>query len=411
MDECGSDGTCGAGEESSSSYLVHSETTSDPLDCQSRAQYRIHAPVRRLREQTINALWHCDDPRLTKRAQKLGLCCIAPTVYVGVGCTPTCSPGRCRDRLCPTCAMFRAGSLRSRIKRLVTKARSVRFVTLTMAPVATGLGECVDALMAAMRLMRALEVWKRHVEGGIFVVEVTRGATGKHWHVHAHLLIEGEYFPHDLLHDAWSRAVGSASRVEIKALHDREACISYMAKYMAKSTAMDSWTHDEIREYALGMHRRRIVGTFGTWHRCKVDVLDAEPVKPPKASLDISFVAVEAVMEADVEFREKAAPLLSRLSATWRLLLAPYRQGLQWLDADLDSHGFASLTACLMEVREFLTAIPPDPNLLRREAARIARLRREVERTHRPLFERTDHGSSEPTGGNGGEAQGRSGSA
>lgn len=359
-----------------SAYLVHSETTSGPLGHQSRAQFRIHAPVRALREQTINALWFSEDPRLTHRAKKIGMCCIAPTVYVGTGCKPTCSPGRCRDRLCPTCAIFRAGSLRSRLNKLLHRANAIRFVTLTMAPVSSDLAACVDALHAAMRALRASPEWKAHVTGGVFVVEVTRGFDGGHWHVHAHLLIDGVYFPHSDLHQAWCRATGAQSRVEIKAVHDRNAAAGYVTKYLAKGTGVEAWTADQICEFALGMHRRRTVGTFGKWHRCKVDALDVEPDRPAKAEYDIDFVVVEEVLLADKGLARAVAPLLSRLSRTWRLLMEPFRSGIEWLDAPLDEGGLRDLTIVLLELRGYLLEGPIDPAQTRRAAIAAANARR-----------------------------------
>lgn len=378
--------------ESESTYLVDSETKRHPLKLQSRAQYRIHQPVRALRDLTINALWYSEKPALIRRADKIGMCSVAPTVFVGRGCIPTCSPGRCRDRLCPTCAMFRAGTLRTRLRQLLVKSRSVRFLTLTMAPVSKDLGKCVDALHDAFRRMRKTLDWKDHVRGGAFVIEVTRGLRGSHWHVHAHVLVDGVYFPHDILHRLWSSAVGEASRVEIKALHDREGAVSYLAKYMAKSTALGSWTHEEICEYAEQMHCRRTVGTFGTWHRMKMDHLDANAEKPKRADCELSYVVVEAVLDADERIRESAAPLLSRLSATWRLLMTPYRHGLQWLDAPIEAKDFHALTEVLLEIREILLCKPMSADEIRREAERIRRKRREMERADRPLFEGSSHG-------------------
>lgn len=370
-----------------SAYLVDSETSIHPLQTQSRAQHRIHAPAKHLRELTINALWYSDDARLQRRAEKIGMCSVAPTVYVGVGCNPTCSPGRCRDRLCPTCAFFRAGQLRTRLKKLVRAANAVRFITATMAPVSSGLGACVDALFAAFRLMRFMEEWKSHVVGGAYVVEVTRGQHGTHWHVHLHILVEGTFFPHDLLHALWSEAVGSRSRIEIKALHDRDGAVSYIAKYMAKSTALEGWTHDEIREFAVAMHGRRIVGTFGTWHKANVCKLDENAEKPKRAEADISFIAVEQVLADDEKLRRSVAPLLSRLSATWRLLMQPYRTDLEWVDAPLEGKELDRLTALLLEVRDALVFVPPDPEAIRREATRIAAKRRAAEKAYRPLTE------------------------
>lgn len=389
------------GDDAASSpltYLVDSETNAHPLQSQSRAQYRIHSPYKRLRDQTINALHESGRPDLMKRAQKMGMCCVAPTVYVGRGAVPSCSPGRCRDRCCPTCAMFRAGSLRSRLRRMLEKSNSVRFLTLTMKPASVGLGKCIDALHRAFRLLRKSLAWRDHVRGGCFVVEITRGSEGKHWHVHLHALIDGKYFPHEILHDAWSVAVGERSRAEIKAVYGRDGLAGYLTGYLAAGSGDASWTFAEIQEFAMEMKGRRTMGTFGTWHRVKTDNLDAEAPEPIRPDVSLSFTAVEAVLDCEPELREAAAPLLSRLSATWRLLMKPYVSDLRWLDAPMDAKSFASLTSVLLEIQEVLTHKPMTAKEIRLEADRLRRRRRALERCEAPLFGRMSHGKSGSVG-------------
>lgn len=361
-----------------SSSLVHSETSPSPLLTQSRAQYRIHAPVARIRETIINALHYSTDPRLEKRAGKLGMCCIAPRVFVGAGCLPSCSPGRCRDRLCPTCSAFRAGSLRGRLKKLLRSANAVRFITLTMAPVAKGLQACVDAVLENFRRLRADPEWKEHVNGGAWVLEAKRTRAGTHWHVHIHILADGHFWDQGCLQDAWSRAVGKESIADIRALHDRDGAAGYLAKYLAKGCDADTWTHDEICEFAIDMHGRRTLGTFGTWHKAKLADLDAEPAKPAKPELDLSFLVVDEVLTADEDLRHSVVPLLSRLSTTWNRLLAPHRNAIEWTDAPLEAKEFASLTNVLIEIRDILLAQPLTPEQIRQEAKRLREQKRKL---------------------------------
>lgn len=329
--------------------LDPSETNPHPLHVQSGAQHRIHAPVAKLRNRTIEVFWTSDRLALQKRAQKLGACCVSPTVYVGTGAKPTCSPGRCRDRLCPTCAIHRATTLRQKIQALCNRARSLRFLTLTMPASKEPLGKRVQALHDAMRRLRAMKRWKTLVTGGIFVTETTTGEAGKHWHVHAHLLIEGDYYPFECIRSDWSHAVGAKSIVHIEAVHDREKAAMYVSKYLAKGTDLENWTDEQLIEYAEEMHRRRSVGTFGKWHRCKVDNLDENAEKPPKATHALSFTFVESMLAQSPEIRERAAPLLARLSRTWRLLMLPFVgvAGSKW--EPTTPKDFDEITSILME--------------------------------------------------------------
>lgn len=309
---------------SDSSSLDHSETNSHPLQSQSRAQHRLHAPVQELRTQIVTACWESFDPALCKRARKMGMCGIAPLAKFHANALPTVSLGRCRDRLCPTCAKFRASKLSARITPIVQRARSVRMVTLTMPQCGRDLGERVDDLHAAMRKLRARKSWKERVTGGVFVVEVTRGQADKHWHVHAHLLIEGSYYSFDALKHDWSESVGAISNVWINAVHDREKGVGYVTKYLSKGTDVASWSDAHVRMFAKQMHRRRIVGTFGKWHRVKLGSLDQEDSTKATGTVEVSMTALEDFIDQDDAARRKAAPLLTQISKTWRLLLAPH---------------------------------------------------------------------------------------
>lgn len=341
--------------------LEDSETKPHPLRLQSTPQYRIHAPVQSLRTRTICLFWDSNDPRLTKRAEKMGACCVSPTVYVGKGCKPTCSPGRCRDRMCPTCAIHRSQTLHARIGGLTTRARSIRQVELTMPMTKDDLGTRVDNLLACMRRLRAMKRWRERVKGGVFVIEATRGAKDTHWHVHAHLLIEGEYYSFDALKSDWSSAVGQTANVWIQAVHDRTKAARYVTKYLSKGTDVEEWTDEQLVEYGLLMHRRRVVGTFGTWHRCKLHDLDENAPKPPRASHALSFAYLEGCIVTNSCNLASAAPLLSRLSRTWRLLMHAHTGKVEFDPTPLEPADFEELTDVLLAFTETVPVSAPSP--------------------------------------------------
>jgi Replication protein len=341
--------------------LDPSETKSHPLRTQSAAQNRIHCPVAVLRSLTINALWGSGDERLTHRAEKLGMCCIAPTVFVGKGCVPTCSPGRCRDRMCPTCSLYRAGTLRSRVTGLVARASGLRFMTLSRPMTDEPLQKRIDDLHAAFRRLRATKSWRNYVKGGLFILEVTRGKLGDFWHVHLHILVDGDYYPFDVLRQDWSNSVGAPAIVDVRAVYDRAKAAGYLTKYLAKGTDVEKWSASELCEYALALHRRRVVGTFGKWHKCRVDVLDENAPAPERATNAVAFSDLDLWLRNHEDNRRSAVPLLSRLSRTWRLLVAPYRTGLEWIDEDLSLAELETLTDVMLQFAAPLVAPEPTP--------------------------------------------------
>jgi Replication protein len=301
-----------------------SETKPHPLEVQSGAQHRLHAGVQDKRAQVINAFWNSGKERLVKRAEKLGMCGVSPIVRLEVGRRPALCPGRCRDRLCPLCSRLRGRQVRHRITALVAKADSVRFATFTMARTEDGLGERIDAVLKAFSALRRRKAWKQRVKGGLFVVETTRGAKGEHWHVHLHVLIEGDYFPHALLKAEWQAASGGASIVDIRAVHGRQQAVNYVAKYVSKGADVEAWDDDTVCEFAEGVHRRRLMGTFGKWHKVDVneDREDDEPDVMPRHGVTFASLR-EAIVQGTLD-REETVSRLWQMGYLWRLLLGEF---------------------------------------------------------------------------------------
>lgn len=302
----------------------HSETKAHPLEVQSRAQHCLHAGVKERREAIIDAFWSSGKPALIKRAEKMGMCGVSPIVRFERGRRPALCPGRCRDRLCPLCRRLRGQQLRSRVKALVGKANSVRFVTLTQPRTDEPLGVRIDNVHKAFSRLRRLAAWKQRVAGGVFVVEATRGSKGDHWHVHLHLIIEGEYFPHAVLKQAWATACPGAEICDIKAIHQRANAVNYIAKYVSKGDAEDGWTNDILCEHAEGIHRRRLMGTFGKWHRVDVNEEreDDEPDTMPREGA--TWATLREALEQNTLDRATLVPFLWQMGACWRLLLRDF---------------------------------------------------------------------------------------
>lgn len=301
---------------------VHpSETSPHPLDVQSQAQHRLHAGVKEQRRKVIDAFLTSNNQALIKRAGKLGMCGVSPVVRLERGRRPALCPGRCRDRLCPLCSRLRAQQVRHRVKALVLKADAVRFVTLTMPKDDESLEKRIERLQAAFTKLRRRDFWKDRVKGGLFVIETTRGKSGGHWHVHLHCLVEGEYMVKSALKAEWAACLEGAEIVDIQACHSREKAISYVCKYVSKGSDVEKWSEEELCEYAVGVHRKRMFGTFGKWH--KVDVSEErdsdEPGELPRHGT--TWAKLKEAMDSGTLDREETVKALWQLGYVWRLLL------------------------------------------------------------------------------------------
>jgi hypothetical protein len=302
---------------------VHpSETKPHPLEVQSHAQHRLHAGVKESRRQVIDAFLASNKPAMIKRAGKLGMCGVSPVIRLERGRRPALCPGRCRDRLCPLCSRLRGQQVRFRIRALVQKANSVRFVTLTMKASEETLGERIDAILKAFSDLRRRAFWKERCRGGLFVVETTRGRKGEHWHVHLHVLVEGDYMAQAALKAEWASVTGGSSIVDIRATHSREKAVNYVCKYVSKGSEVSEWDAETICEYAEGVHRRRLMGTFGKWHSIDVneDRDTEEPDELPRHGT--TWAKLKAAIDSGTLDRNETLAALWQLGYIWRLLIA-----------------------------------------------------------------------------------------
>lgn len=365
-----------AGEAGSTS-LDDSETTQHPLMTQSRAQRAIHAAVWDVRAHVIEAMHTSDRLGHDRRAERMGMCCVSPSVFVEAGRDPVCVPGRCRDRLCPTCQRVRGREVRRRLDTLLAKADAVRLLTLTQPATKDTLGQRVDSLLAAFRSLRRRAAWRKHVTGGVAVVEITRGAKGDHWHVHLHALVEGSFWPQKSIANEWSEVLGKPGIVDIRAVHARHGAARYVTKYAAKGTELGEWDHETIRDYACGVHRRRLLATFGKWARVDVNRDEDEAKTQPLPRVEVSYGLVRAAIEADTRTREHAAPLLARLGVMWRLLMSEFCDVQSVATTDIRGDEVESLVSLMLQLSgadvppapcgrvHSRAARPPDPLLFR----------------------------------------------
>lgn len=299
------------------------------------------------------------------------MCCVSPRVHLRKGEAPICVPGRCRDRLCPTCQRFRARDIRRRLRPLVQAADQVRFLTLTIPADDRSLGARIDALYGWFRDLRRRRSWTGHVKGGAFFLEVTRGSAGQHWHVHLHILVEGDYWSKEAIKTEWSAVVGKTANIDIRAIHGRQQAISYVTKYVVKGADVHDWPADEVLDLATGLHRRRAMGTFGTWHAAIIDAASKEPEREALPPDFVGFATFSAALESGVVDAAKAASLLSRLSPVWRMLLSPYVPQGPELEILCTGTELGDLTEILLDISrgEPPPAAAPAPTRPRTQAA------------------------------------------
>lgn len=300
----------------------HADHTPDPLETQSRAQRRLHAPHQRSRRLIITALHEDPGGRHASRVARMADCCRGPMIAQTDAGLPTLSLGRCRDRLCPLCARYRAAESASRLTRLIQRMDAPRFITLTLDRRDETLPEQLARLRLAFRRLRQQQIWRRGVRGGVYAIECTWSPDRGEWHPHLHIVYDGDYIPHASLKRAWQAASTGAFIVDIRAVRSRRQVAHYIAKYVTKAAETVAWPAAQIREYATAMAGQRAVHTFGSLHGREPTPADAEP----RVGLHSTTIGVHALLDAaaggdrDAQY---ACHVLARLGGPWNQLFNP----------------------------------------------------------------------------------------
>lgn len=284
-----------------------------PLQVQSLQQRIIHRQWHTPRWQVVNALYLCEDEALKSRARRIGLCCCSPTFRVRPGGELAPCLHRCRDRLCPFCALHRGRQAAAKVLRTSQAMRAMRLVTLTLAASADPLKARVVWLLHCFKKLRAHPKWASRVRGGIYGIEVTRGKSGEHWHAHLHVVVDGEYFPQALLKSMWHEITGDSMIVDVRAVHDRSVAAKYIAAYVGKPPSMVNWTSEQIREFATAMHGQRLLQPFGNMHGADPDADDEAEVEAPSVHL-CHASTLHAAAESGWQPAERAVEILARTS-------------------------------------------------------------------------------------------------
>jgi len=306
------------------SSLDHSETNQHPLAVQSRAQHALHARSWMARKRVIEALWNAKSGRLNRRAQKMGMCGVSPQIAWCEGEVPRPQIGWCRDRMCPSCTMQRAFRVRKKVADWLNRMDVVRFVTLTIRSTGGGLRPQIDALMDAFRKMRRRREWKRHVKGGLYVLEVTHSPEHG-WHPHLHLLVTGTYWDQRKIQEEWSEVVGDLGIVDIRAVRERSSAVKYVSKYVSKQSSPCGDDPRLIEEFAEAMQGVRLVDSFGQVRAESLKKAEQEPEPEEKKPLKrLTYLMLVQEIEAGSVMMREVATLLAASRWQWAELFKPH---------------------------------------------------------------------------------------
>lgn len=300
----------------SSASLDALETTVQTRRVQTRAQVCIHKPWEAAREKIAQALIESTDASLSKRGDRIDDCCAYPQVAVTSKGKPALVLQCCKDQLCPRCQQHRGNEAARKIAGYVRQMNAPRLITLTLKHRKQPLKAELDRLHAAFRELRKQPIWHHKVKKGVYAIETTKNLQTARWHVHVHIICDGEYFDQKQLSNVWKKITGDSHVVHIEAVHDRDKAARYVATYVAKPANVEAWSHDAIREYAVALHGRRLLHTFGGLHGVAID----EREKDGGGDITEHLCSVQRVADAAMkgfEMASHALDIMQRMGPTW----------------------------------------------------------------------------------------------
>lgn len=182
----------------------------------------------------------------------------------------------CHDRFCERCARARARVISTNLAQHLGNKSFVHCV-LTLKHRATPLSAEITRLIRCFRNLRDSKLWKEHVQGGVFFIEIKTGRD-RLWHVHAHIVCISTYIPQQALANAWLSVTGDSDIVWLHRYKDSAEVTRYVAKYAAKGYDAGIFDDPEsIDECITAMKGRRLWATFGAWRGLDLDAKAEDP--------------------------------------------------------------------------------------------------------------------------------------
>lgn len=180
------------------------------------------------------------------------------------------SANYCHDRWCTPCARTKARIVAGNLRALIGD-HPHRFITLTLRATSAPLCERVSTLYAAFRRLRRSPLWRRCIRGGAAFCEPCWSQHSQSWHVHLHIIADGQYIPQADLSDTWLVATGDSYIVDVRLIRGHDQTVDYVTKYACKPLTSETVRdRDRLQEAMIALRSRRLVLPFGTWYHTKL---------------------------------------------------------------------------------------------------------------------------------------------
>jgi hypothetical protein len=157
------------------------------------------------------------------------------TLYCAHDGYPHITSLKCCDRFCEVCRHRDYLILKARYLPLIHEAENLSFLTLTVKNPSILQPVFIKKLQRDINKFRCSSYVRRHIHGGISVIECGHPSDRRNWNLHVHCLVSAHYIDQKIISKEWLKATGDSYVVDIRRVGSDERALNYLFKYIHKA--------------------------------------------------------------------------------------------------------------------------------------------------------------------------------
>lgn len=175
----------------------------------------------------------------------------------------------CGDRTCPVCRRKWFGRHFKPLLRCMEtwKRRATLTLTLKNVPDQLFTRKFVGKLRKCLSKLLHRKYFKQRISGGFYVVQATN--KGKGWHLHLHVVFEGDFIDQETISKAWREITKDSYIVWVKNLVSSERALAYLLSDFQGGAPRIRPQDQE--QYNLVFKGSRLVQGFGKYAKFKLE--------------------------------------------------------------------------------------------------------------------------------------------
>jgi hypothetical protein len=202
---------------------------------------------------------------LNELSSKLGFCHNHQTIAQCNGCSKIVAFwNRCDIFWCPQCSPRLSKKRIDGLMFFVDKMTRTKHLVLTLKNTPRLTAAYLQWARECLAKFRRRKIF-RSATAGLWAMEITNEGNG--WHVHFHLVVDCAWLPVREVSEQWAQVCGDGSKIvwiEDASRGGLKANLpEYVTKYCGKGFRPESWTSEQLCEFAEAVKDGRTFGVFG----------------------------------------------------------------------------------------------------------------------------------------------------